>query len=152
MTPFATITEEEIVEKTIRRSDYAVTDDRRAQSSWLPEVLEQLNAIASLPDGWDSHGAPAPDVRKVEAAGGLIVCLAEASDLPKPYVNPTRNGGVQFEWEVGSRYFELDVVGERAATFLYSDDAEQVEEMGEIFEDEFLFLVFDYIDRVGSCV
>ena len=150
MTPFVTITEQEVVEKTIHRFDYTVTDDRCARSPWLADVLEQLNVIASLPDGWDSHGAPTPDIYMVEAAGGLIACLANDPDLPKPYVNPTRNGGVQFEWEAGSRYFELDVVAERAATYLYCDDAKHVEETGKVFEDDFLSLVFSYIYRVGS--
>lgn len=148
MTPSATITEE-FVENTIHRSDHTVTDGFHVLPSWFPEVIEQLQAIASLPDGWDSYGAPSPDIRKVNAAWSLLVSLSDDPDLPQPYVNPTRSGGVQFEWEVGPRYFELDVVGERAATFLYSDSDERVEETGDVFEAESLFSVLDCIQRVG---
>ena len=31
---------------------------RRAQCQWLPFVRKQLRAIAALPEGWDSYGAP----------------------------------------------------------------------------------------------
>ena len=150
MTPSATITEEEFVESAIHSGDYTVIEGRRALPSWLPEVLGKLNAIASLPDGWDSYGAPSPDIHKVEAAGGLLICLAVEQDFPKPYVNPTRSGGVQFEWENGSRSFELEIVGERAATFLYSDSDERVEETGDVFETESLSSVLTYIHRVAS--
>ena len=102
---------------------------------WLSDALEQLQAIATLPDGWDSYGAPAPDTDKVESAWSLLFCLCVNTDLPQPFVNPTRNGGVQFEWEAGSRYFELELVDEGAAAYLYCDTAAQVEETGSIFQD-----------------
>ena len=109
-----------------------------------------MREIADLPDGWDSYGAPSPDVRKLNAAWGLLRCLCEDTDLPRPYVNPTRNGGVQFEWEAGQRYFELEVVAERAATYLYCDDVAHVEETGDIFETDPLEPVLAYIHSVGA--
>jgi hypothetical protein len=119
--------------------EYTITESCSAHSdmvpAWLSEIWEQLQAIAALPDGWDSYGAPAPDSNRLEAAWGLLFCLCANTDLPKPYVNPTRNGGVQFEWEAGERYFELEVVAERAATYLYCDDAAHVEETGNLFEE-----------------
>ena len=110
----------------------------------------QLQAIKTLPDGWDSYGASSPDVRKVDAAWGLLLCLSKDESLPRPYVNPTRNGGVQFEWESGGRYFELEVVAERAATYLYRDDDTSVEQSGDVFEDESLDLVVGFIHRATS--
>ncbi len=121
-----------------------------AQCDWLPFVCKQLHAIESLPNGWDSYGAPSPDARLVAAAWGLIECLAQAADLPQPHVNPTRNGGVQFEWESGERYFELEVMAERAAEYLYCDDAAHVEETGNLFEEESLEEVLAFIRRVGT--
>jgi len=134
--------------------DYTATESyplcpRVILPSWWPDITIELQAIASLPGRWDSHGAPSPDVNKVEAAAGLLFCLCQNTDLPKPHVNPTRNGGVQFEWEVGERYFEIEVVAERAATYLYCDDAAHMEETGDIFEDEDpLEPVRDYIRKV----
>ena len=117
---------------------------------WLPFVRKQLQAIESLPNGWDSYRAPSPDAILVSSARGLIECLAPVADLPQPHVNPTRNGGVQFEWESGERYFELEVTAERAAEYLYCDDAAHVEEAGNLFEGESLQDVLAFIRRVGT--
>lgn len=122
----------------------------KPQCSWLPFVSKQLDAIASLTLGWDSYGAPGPDIRLVAAAQGLIECLAQVADVPKPHVNPTRSGGVQFEWEAGDRYFELEVVDERVATYLYCDEVACVEDTGKVREQESLEPVLAYIRRVGT--
>lgn len=96
--------------------------------SWLPEVLHQLRIIAALPVGWDSYGAAAPDATKMDFARRLIVRLCkEHPDMPRPHVNPTRDGGVQFEWEIGSHYFEIEVDGEHTVTYFFCDDDEHVE-------------------------
>jgi len=121
-----------------------------SQCTWLPFVREQLQAIESLSDGWDSHGAPAPDQRLVVAARRLIESLARVPDLPQPYVNPTRNGAVQFEWEAAPRYFELEIVAERAAEYLYSDDVAREEQTGGLREGESLQQVVAYIRSVGT--
>jgi hypothetical protein len=134
-------------------ANYTVTESgpTNPAASWLPSVLEQLQTIAALPDGWDSYGASAPDANKVEAAWSLIYCLCKNTDLPKPSVNPTRNGSVQFEWETGDRYFELEVVAERAATFLYCDEVAHVEETGDLFEeDDALEPVRDFVRKAAS--
>jgi hypothetical protein len=134
--------------------EYTITESRSTDSdmvpAWLSEVLEQLRWIAVLSDGWDSHGAPAPDPNKLEGAWNLLYCLCLNTDLPRPQVNPTRNGGVQFEWELGDRYFELEVLAERAATYLYCDAAARVEETGDVFEDEALEPLRAYIRKVGT--
>jgi hypothetical protein len=135
--------------------EYTVTESESTSKdlvpAWLSEVLEQLQAIAALPEGWDSYGAHVPDANKLEAAWALIFCLCRNTDLPKPYVNPTRNGGVQFEWEQGQRYFEIEIVAEVAATYLYCDDNAHVEETGTIFEDEDpLEPLRDYIRKVQA--
>jgi len=117
---------------------------------WLPLVRSQMQAIASLPQGWDSYGAPRPDARLVSAAQGLVECLAQVADLPQPHVNPTRSGGVQFEWEAHGRYFELEIVAERAAEYLYCDEVARVEEAGNVFEGESLEQVLAYLRRVGT--
>ena len=117
---------------------------------WLPFVQKQLDAVASLRAGWDSHGGPSPDARLVATGRNLVECLARVAGLPQPHVNPTRCGGVQFEWEAGPRYFELEVVAERAAEYLYSDGAAHLEETGTVFEGESLEQVLEYIRRVGA--
>ena len=116
---------------------------------WLPFVHRQLQAIALLPDGWDSYGAPRPNSSWLSGARSLIDCLSRAPGLPRPYVNPTRNGGVQFEWEAGPRYFELEVLAERAATYYWRDLSKAEQKEGMVFEGDSLDTVVEYIRCVG---
>jgi hypothetical protein len=119
-----------------------------APCHWLEDVAKQFCAIANLPRGWDSYGSPPPDIRNLKAAWGLLACLCQAGNLPKPHVNPTPDGGVQFDWEEGQRYFEIVVVGERAATYLFCDDEAAMERTGEIFAEDSLDTVVAYVRRV----
>lgn len=152
-----TITEREIARpaEPTYRSGYTITEDPRVEyevilCDWLPDAIRQLAAIIGLPAGWDSHGSPSPDAHAVEAGLGLLASLAKVGGLPNPHVSPTPSGGVQFEWENGDRYFELELVAERAAKYLYCDDAAGVEEEGEVFERESLDPVVRYIFSVAA--
>ena len=117
--------------------------------NWLPSVQKQFQAIASLPENWDSYGASRPRESILNGAWNLIASISQMPGVPKPHVNPTRNGGVQFEWEAGERYFELEIVAEDAAEYLYCDDIVQVEETGNVSEDT-LEQVLTYIFSVGT--
>jgi hypothetical protein len=120
---------------------------------WLEDVRTQLQAIESLPEGWDGNGAPPPKIKNLAAALSLLTTLCHARGLRKPHVNPTPCGGVQFEWENGSRYFEIEVVSETVATFLYRDDELGIEDEGEIFEgDDPLNGVLEYVLRVAPAI
>lgn len=119
-----------------------------ARYDWLERVAAQFEAIAKLPYGWDGDGAPRPEICTLEAAWGLLTSLCRAWDVPKPHVNPTRCGGVQLEWENGARYFEIELVAQRAATYLYRDDDSSEEIVGEIFEQEPLHGILNFIWRV----
>jgi hypothetical protein len=117
---------------------------------WLEQAARQFQAIASLPHGWDSYGSPPPDVGKLEAGWRLLLRLCVAGDLPKPYINPTRDGGVQFEWEDGPRYFEVEVQRAAEATYFWRDDAAAVEEEGTISEGEPLHPIVGFVRRVRA--
>lgn len=115
---------------------------------WLEDAGRQLRAIAKLADDWDGHGAPSPNANWLKAAWGLLVSLCSVAGLPKPHVNPTPRGGVQFEWENGPRYLEVELVAERAAVYLYRDDARGIEDSGEVFVDDSL----DHLVKYALCV
>lgn len=117
---------------------------------WLEEAARQFRAIANLPHGWDSYGSPPPEVGKLEAGWRLLLRLCQARDLPKPHINPTRDGGVQFDWEEGPRYFEVEVQGAGEATYFWRDHAAAVEEEGTISEGEPLDAVVQFVRRVGA--
>jgi hypothetical protein len=145
MKPQFTITEA-LVERVMSNDPRWIV----VRCGWLEDVAVQFGAIANLPDGWDGDGALRPDVRSLEAAWGLLTSLCRAEEMTRPHVNPTRSGGVQLEWENGSRYFEIEVVAERAATYLYRDSDSSLEDTGEIFEGEPLYAITQYIRQVEA--
>ena len=121
-----------------------------ASCDWIEQAARQFRAIAKLPHGWDSYGSPPPNVEKLEAGWRLLLCLCQAGDLPKPHINPTRDGGVQFDWEEGPRYCEIEVQGAGEASYLWRDDAAAVEEEGTISEGEPLDAIVQFVRRVAA--
>jgi hypothetical protein len=119
-------------------------------SPWLIDVLEQIVSFGALPENWDSYGADAPRPDLLWGARTLICSLARGGFDTRPYVYPTRSGGVQFEWEQGSRYLEIEVVGEFAATYHYSDSAARTMTSGEVFQQEPLDDLLQLIQRVEA--
>ena len=115
---------------------------------WLQDAARQFQAIDKLPEGWDGDGASRPKARSLEAAWGFLVSLCSAGDLPKPHLHPTRDGGVQFEWEDSSRHFEIEVAAEGAITFFFRDDASKTEDHGDILTGQSFDRIFDYVRRV----
>jgi hypothetical protein len=112
---------------------------------WLQEAARQFQAIGKLPEGWDGDGALRPEADSLEAAWGLLVALCSAGNLPKPHVHPTRDGGVQFEWESATRYFEIEVAAEGVATFFFRDDEGKTEDHGEILAGQPLDPILDEV-------
>jgi hypothetical protein len=107
-----------------------------ARCDWLDAAERQFEAISELPSGWDSHGAAAPSPQLLGGAFDLLLNICRAAEVPKPHINPTRAGGIQFEWEKGGRHVEVEVTAERAATYFYQDERNRREEEGELFELE----------------
>ena len=118
--------------------------------NWLAEAAVQLNAIQNLSDGWDSHGADRPDVNIVRSASSLLTDIFRAADIPKPHINPTPSGGVQFEWESGGRYFEIELVDPYVARYYYQNRDAQEESEGTIYDGEPLLVLVEFVRRVDS--
>ena len=130
-----------------------VSDDPRwivVLCDWMKDVANQFHAIAQLPDGWDGDGAARPERRTLNAAWGLLTSLCRAEGITRPHVNPTRNGGLQLEWENGSRYFEIDVIEDWVAEYLYRDSESAIEETGEIFAGDTLNNIVRYIHQTAG--
>ena len=72
-----------------------------------PEARTRISGLACLKPGWDSYGAD-PIAPESIAAALKLLNEAERRQLPSPWVCPTPDGGVQLEWWVGSRGFEVE--------------------------------------------
>ena len=125
-------------------------EEESLEADWFEQALEQFRAIVGLPPGWDSNNAAPPDPKLVQVAAVLLYRLAKSRRVSKPHINPTRRGGVQFEWETGSRSLEVEVVSESCAAYLFQDDEARIEEEGQLAPDEPLDVVAGYIQRVAG--
>ena len=115
---------------------------------WLAEAAGQLSAIQNLGDGWDSRGAARPRVQVVRSAASLLTSLFRAADIPKPHINPTPSGGVQFDWESEGRYFEIELIDPRVAQYYYQDRDAREESEGTIYYGEPLLELLEFVRRV----
>lgn len=70
---------------------------------WQLAALEKLSRLHGLKPNWDSYGSPPISDDVLEIAQRLV---GEANvDAPTPRVVPVSGGGVQVEWEHGTRLF-----------------------------------------------
>ena len=70
------------------------------------QLNKQLDAIAKLEQNWDGDDADKPTSESIKRAREFVGHL---NCTIKPYINPMRSGGVQFEWELGTDgYFEVE--------------------------------------------
>jgi hypothetical protein len=118
---------------------------------WFAHVMRQLQAIEQLPDGWDSRRAGHPDGPTVRSAREVLAAMALAdAALTKPHVDPTPCGGVQFDWESGPRYFEIEFIDPFNARYYFVDDEAHSEVEGELHFGDSLQVVIDHARSVRS--
>jgi Arc/MetJ-type ribon-helix-helix transcriptional regulator len=125
-------------------------EEEAAEADWFEDALAQFRAIVGLQPGWDSNNAASPDPKLVQVAAALLYRLAKSRRVSKPHINPTRQGGIQFEWEVGSRSLEVEVVSENCAAYLFQDGDARIEQEGQISPDGSLDPVADYLHQVAG--
>ncbi|HQU41442.1 MAG: hypothetical protein B7Z73_02295 [Planctomycetia bacterium 21-64-5] len=114
--------------------------------NWLPQAMRQLKAIENLPDGWDSQGAARPEGRIVRQGGNVLAALlAVEKSLPKPYIHPTPSGGVQFHWESGQRYLEIELTEVDCGQFYFVDRSDASESGGGFRVGELPPILMSYL-------
>ncbi len=123
--------------------------DARAGAGWLSEVVRQLHAIEQLPNNWDGSGGVSIEPQTVVAARSLIeLVVANASKMDKPHISPTPAGGVQFDWDSGGRYLEIEVTDPKSARYFFEDRDGNCEAEGTILLGEPINQFVSYLRRV----
>lgn len=133
-----------------RPYDVALTAALTDRSTWIRDATAQLRAIMDLRAGWDSNGAEPPDPSIVTGALALLQCLVGDARVPKPHINPTPSGGVQFEWERGDRYFEIELVSPTEAHGYFADPDSRRGQCVTVRAGESLLPVVICIEQVYS--
>jgi hypothetical protein len=94
--------------KVAKRSAFDVWSSAETTIEWVVPVLEQINAIGELEDGWagpDSRQIADPAIQ--QALGILSDTMAR--DTVPPQVVPTAEGGLQMEWHYSGVDLEVYV-------------------------------------------
>lgn len=63
---------------------------------WVRPLIAAFNEISSLPDDWDTYGAKAVKVERIEESFSVLRLVMQPNS-PAPSVVPLSDGGVQFE-------------------------------------------------------
>ncbi len=104
--------------------DYQQTnlDFSDSDLNWLSSALHRIRQISELPENWDSYGSTKVTSKALEASKTVLYQLHEEV-LPDPFICPVPGGGIQFEWEVGTRELELEFMPNGSIEFLTVDKA-----------------------------
>jgi hypothetical protein len=71
-------------------------------------LLRRLREVSQMGPGWDGDRSPALTALALAAGIRAVEILAEMPVMP--HVAPVPGGGVQFEAEIGQKYFELEIL------------------------------------------
>jgi hypothetical protein len=109
---------------------------------WFQNIVKTLKAFTQIPENWD--GERAPQIRQgcICNAVSLLGALVEP-DTPEPYVFPTPDGGIQFEWHTKKIDLEIEFVSQSKVIVLFTDAQEKTIE----FEGR-----LPYSNRLQQCI
>ena len=79
--------------------------------------------LATLPDDWYDEKSLALNVEALAHAFRVAIEIARIRDaIPRPSVVPCTDGGVQWEWNCGRRYLQIDIEPDGMTAMTYDDD------------------------------
>lgn len=94
---------------------YLSLTERDELAKVYPGAIQRLQRYRSLERNWDSYGGLPPSEDTIDWALETLDEMRKAADdlgtaLPEPYVVPGPEGSIQFEWEIGEKEFELELI------------------------------------------
>ena len=102
-----------VMERFLTRAEIQSIRNVTVRPPEMAAAFRQIDALARLPENWDSYGGRSIQANAVESARSVLNLLSEASlDRPEapttPYhIAPMPNGGLQIEWRHQRKSFEL---------------------------------------------
>jgi hypothetical protein len=85
-----------------------IFDAPRRTMDWVRPVAKKLDELLSLPQNWDSYGAPKIADSVVPTVIGLLQDVMLPT-TPIPQIFPTSSGGVQLEWHQNGVDLEIEI-------------------------------------------
>jgi hypothetical protein len=148
-----TLAEFENAPGVVALSDFAMTTLLRSAThrGWQSLLARQLEAVGDLSRNWDSYDGASADAETIAGARSLLERIIGATqDIEKPHVRPTPAGGVQFDWESGGRYFEIEIAEPTLAHYFFEDRDARVEAEGTIQIGQSLNPIINYLRRLTA--
>jgi hypothetical protein len=107
--------------------------ESRQLPGWARSVLASMQERWGVTPGWDSYGAQPTNPRHaLRLLNALSALLDEHSSVPA--ITPLSDGGLQAEWHLGSKEFEV-VASANEEVHYYFYDGETGEEIEEPLEE-----------------
>lgn len=119
---------------------------RALQSPAFQEASAVLNDLEQLPEDWDSYGAAKPSPANIAFARSFLhdagLMLADLGlETPVPFVAPTAEGGIQFDFAELGRVLELEIKAPCQFEYLKLDpDGEEEGKFGGLWPANRLLL------------
>ncbi|MFH1514399.1 MAG: hypothetical protein ABIG42_02960 [bacterium] len=127
---------------TENRDEYEFEIINPPAHKWLKEIIETLICLDELEPNWDHDGASHIESEIIVAAIELLLFVIQ-ENTPEPYVFPTLNGGVQFEWHTKKADLEIELISRTRILVLFEDDIDEKDWEQSIFED---------LTKIKSCL
>ncbi len=103
-------------------------------ASWKTAAAKNFAAIAALLDGWDGHGSGRIS-RKVIYQGDRLLrdALQSTGELSAPYIIPSADGAIQFEWRTAKHELEFRLGEDQSRSFWLRDrdTGAEIEDQGD---------------------
>lgn len=112
---------------TVLTSPWSETVPVDGLSHWQIQALKGVLQTVHLANNWDSYGSPPPSPIARAAAVSLITRF-DFDDLSTPDVVPVVGGGIQFEWIIGQRELELEILPDGTVEFLRVEGTQPLDE------------------------
>ncbi len=87
---------------------------------WYNKMIKSVIDFRALSPNWDGYGALEICVGVIADAIRLLSEIIR-DDTPEPYIFPTPQGGVQFEWHTEKIDLEIEIVPDSKVIVLYTD-------------------------------
>jgi hypothetical protein len=99
--------------------------------SWAKPVLNSLSERWGVGYAWDSYHAQPTDIRHAVKLLNYLSNLLKCS-APPPIITPLADGGVQAEWHVDNKDFEIVVPAHELSRYYFYNAATTHEEEGPL--------------------
>ena len=93
---------------------------RQVVPPWIDCVIQSVQALCDLPEGWDSYGAQPVATKSIDNLVHLLWQVVHL-DVPTPSIVPTVSGGIQLEWHRQGIDLEIEIPSSGSPVVSYED-------------------------------